>query len=187
MSRATPSAAQAAIWLDELLCRPELAPLVEKMRARTPQWFIDQADAAARDTVRGADALAESYGTAPGRILPADLPDWLRLGMLQTVAEWITGSARTCLHNPDAWHPQPVAAAAWKPGLIVCAPCGFLLSVGHGTVRDRTCDGCGHVCAGVDKGDPIYPSAVTYGPVTYMVGTCTPCRFSFAEVGVSPG
>lgn len=179
------NATRTAIRLDDLLCRPELAPLAEKIRARTPRWFADQMTAAARDTVRAADALAESYGTTPGRVYPAELPALLRLGLLQTVAEWITGEARTCLHNPDARHPQPVAAAAWKPGLIVCPPCGFLLSVGHGTVKDRTCGGCGHVCDGLDHGDPIYPSAVTYGPVTYMVGTCTACRFSLPDQGVA--
>lgn len=172
------SAAQTAIRLDDLLCRPELAPLAEKMRARTPKWFSDQYDAAAADTNRGMESLAASYGTTPGRAYPAGLPDWLRLGMLQAVAEWITGSARTCMHNPDAWHPQPVAAAAWKPGLVVCASCSFLFSVGHGSVKDRTCDGCGHVCAGPDADDPIYPSSVGYGPLAYMVGTCGDCRFA---------
>ena len=172
------SAAQTAIRLDDLLCRPELAQLVEKMRARTPKWFSDQYEAAAADTHRGMESLAASYGTTPGHTYPAGLPDWLRLGMLQAVAEWITGAVKTCMHSPDAWRPQPVAAAAWKPGLIVCTPCSFLLSVGHGSVKDRTCDGCGHVCAGPDAGDPIYPSSVSYGPLAYMVGTCGDCRFA---------
>lgn len=173
-----PNAAETAMRLDDLLCRPELAPLVEKMRARTPKWFSDQYDAAVADNTRGMESLAASYGTTSGRVFPPQLPDWLRLGMLQAVAEWITGGARTCMHSPDAWRPQPVCAAAWKPGLIVCAPCTYLLSATPGSVKDRTCDGCGHLCAGPDAGDPIYPSSVGYGPLAYMVGTCTSCRFA---------
>lgn len=170
-------AQRAALFLDDLLCRPELAPLAEKLRARSPKWFSDQYDAAAAETRRGAEDLARSYEMKPGLAEPANLPAWLRLGLLQAVAEWVTGSARTCLHSPDAWNPRPVFVAAWKPGLVVCPPCGGLLSVGHGTVKDRTCDGCGHVCAGVDADDPIYPSSVSYGPLTYMLGTCSGCRF----------
>lgn len=171
-----PNTAKAALFLDDLLCKPELGPLVDKLKARSPKWFDDQYDAAVAEASRGMDALAASYGTTPGRANPAELPAWLRLGMLQAVAEWVAGTGRTCMHSPDAWHPSPVVACAWKPGLVVCPPCGFLLSVGHGSVRDRTCDGCGYVCAGVDEGDPIYPSSTTYGPLTYMVGTCTGCR-----------
>lgn len=67
-------------------------------------------------------------------------------------------------------------AAAWRPGLVVCAACLVLLTLPARSVATRTCDGCGHVCAGVDAGDPIHPCAVGFGSLIYRFGVCGGCR-----------
>lgn len=159
-----------------MLCRPELRALADQLRARNPPWFKAQYAAASAANDRVALSYARSIGVTPNLATPGQFPDWLRLGLLLTMAQWAEGAGETCPHRPQIWRPQPVVAAAWTPGLVVCPGCIPLLIVEAGSVKDRTCDGCGHVCDGPDAGDPIYPSTVTYGPLTYMVGTCTGCR-----------
>lgn len=172
------SAAQTALFVDDLLCRPELASLAEQLRARNPQWFKDQYAAATAVNNRVMEHYARDIGATPGLATPAQFPDWLRLGLLLTMAQWGDGTGSTCPHRPDLWHPSPVVAAAWAPGTVVCPRCIPLITLAPGSVKDRTCGGCGHVCSGPDSGDPIYPSSVTYGPLTYLVGTCTGCRLT---------
>jgi hypothetical protein len=62
-----------------------------------------------------------------------------------------------------------VLAAAWKPGIVVCLQCEFLLAASS-EVADKTCDGCGKVTAGVASGDPIYPNRVSYGLFQFIFG-----------------
>ena len=80
----------------------------------------------------------------------------------------MTPAKRAPMPNPD--RPEPVFAAAWKPGLIVCALCTPLLKlVGE---ADKTCDGCGHACAGVDVGDGICTVTVMLSALSYAA--CLP-------------
>lgn len=151
---------------------PEQATAI---RDALPVGVRDQLDAAAAETVLLGHAIHQAPETSvTGH--PRDLPDWLRLGIADTYARWWTGQADTCLHAPHPARPRPVVAAAWRPGMVVCAPCGGLLGLPRGSTRDRTCDACGHVAAGADHGDPMYPITIASGPLTYLAGTCGPCR-----------
>jgi hypothetical protein len=107
------------------------------------------------------------------------VPDWMRLGSLDTFLHWVAGEARVCMHAPDPRRPEPVFAAAWKPGLVTCGRCAFLLkAVGD---DDRRCDCCGHLCAGVDAGDPICTTTVWLGALAYQAGVCGDCHTDFAD------
>ncbi|SCL20480.1 hypothetical protein [Micromonospora inyonensis] len=77
----------------------------------------------------------------------------------------------------------PVVAAAWKPGLIVCHACTYLTALPRGSDRDRTCDACGRVCAGVEHGDGIHPGMVQLGPLVYQYGVCGDCKPITADPG----
>ena len=78
------------------------------------------------------------------------------------------------MHAPTHRRPEPVFSAAWRPGLVVCTQCLHLLGVTG--VADRTCDRCGHVCDGIEAGDPIYSGTVFVGELGYQFGTCGDCR-----------
>jgi hypothetical protein len=104
----------------------------------------------------------------------AEVDEWIRFELLDTFITWAEGRGRTCTHAPDHRRPEPVFSAAWKPHLVVCARCMHLLdAVGD---MDKTCDRCGHICAGVDTDDPIYTSTVWFGALAHMFGTCESCR-----------
>ena len=92
---------------------------------------------------------------------------------LDTLVRWADGTARVCLHNPSISRPEPVFAAAYKPGLVVGRECVALLRVWG--VQDRTCDGCGHECRGIEADDPIYPTAVVVGALNFSAGVCRSC------------
>src|SRR4051794_40271824 len=105
-----------------------------------------------------------------GRAAYEAVDEWIRLSVIDTLLLWTHGNAKVCIHAPDPLRPQPVWTAAWRPGLVVCTGCTHLLkAVGD---ADKTCDCCGHVCAGTDFDDPIYPSTIWRGPLAYQFGTC---------------
>lgn len=141
-----------------------------------PVGHRDQTDAAATDTRDQLDMLAQVAGSAVTSAHPANLPEWLRLPLLDTIVRWHTGRARTCMHNPHPSRPQPIYAAAWSPGLVVCNQCPHLVDPRPRSVKDRTCDRCGHITTGPEHGDGIHPCAVAYGPLLYAWGTCTGCH-----------
>jgi hypothetical protein len=175
-----------ALALEALMLHPAYPQLVEQWRAVAPTGLVDQADAAALDAHRGMRraAAAGHYGTDTVAPLDADdLPGWLRLGLLDTAARYATGQARTCRHNPTPGRPQPVMAAAWSPGLVVCTGCTHLLSIRHDATADATCDACGRVCAGPEHGDGVWPGMVQLGPLIYQYGTCASCRLSTTTAG----
>jgi hypothetical protein len=159
------------IELDRILCDPEQ---VEALTDSRPTPENDQRDAATNHAFHIQSSIAVLYGMSPVRGEYPDYPDWIRLGVTQTVAEWVTGKARTCLHAPSMRRPQPVFMAAWKPNLVVCRPCCHLLQYRHGSVKDRTCDCCGHVVSG-EPPDLITANSVRLGSVTWFYGLCTGC------------
>ena len=114
---------------------------------------------------------------------PAEHPDWVRLGLISAFMGWILGRSSTCLHNPDPRYPQPIAAAAWKPGLVVCGRCAHLLAIPRNSVKDRTCDGCGRVTTGPENDDGIWPNTIVHGPLVYSLGTCRDCLYWDPEKG----
>jgi hypothetical protein len=166
----------ATLALEQLMTHPRYPELAAKLRALLPNHLVDQDDAAADDAHAITALLGAAMGSGPpGAVMPEDLPGWLRLSLLDAWVGYLSGSARTCRHNPSARSPQPVLAAAWRPDLITCTACVFLLSLRQASAEDRTCDACGHQCAGVDTGDSIYPAAVTLGPLIFQYGVCSDC------------
>lgn len=168
----------ATLLLERLMLDPSYPEIVEELRALLPAHVVDQADAANADAYRTTLGLAallggqeDVHGAAAG-----DVPGWLRLNVIDAYVGYVSGRADTCRHNPDPSRPEPVLAAAWRPGLISCRGCVFLFATVQGSTMDRTCDGCGRVCAGVDAGDPIYPSMVQLGPVIFQYGACAGCH-----------
>lgn len=105
----------------------------------------------------------------------APLPAWVRLQVLDTWTRWVHGQATTCAHWPVVERPELVAAALWRPGLVTCIDCGVFMFRLTGAA-DATCDGCGHVCAGPDAGDPIHPCVLQFGPMLLSWGACQECR-----------
>lgn len=161
--------------LEHLMLHPLYNELVDAMRAATPAAHIDQADAAAGRATHLMTAAGRALGTTDARGLnPGDAPDWLRLGVLDTYARWITGTADTCRHQPTPDRPHPVLAAAWKPGLVVCPDCAMLTAATRAV--DTTCDACGHQCGALAQGGGIYLGMVQLGPLIYQYGTCADCR-----------
>ncbi len=160
---------RAALTLDALLTitdpaeRAAAQQAVDALLEQAPAGLVDQATAASRDVRhRMIDAGARLADAA-------DVPDWLRLQAIEALVVFVAGTGTTCRHNPSPRNPQPIAAAAWKPGLIICgAACRHLLRL-HGD-DDRRCDLCGHV------GDVIYPATVAVGSLVYTAGLCPDCE-----------
>jgi hypothetical protein len=159
----------AAPELDELLDR--LPPDVRTALRTMHPGRGDQLDAAQADAV----ALVElALDASAGWVPRTEVDGWIRLTALDTLIAWIGGDGRTCMHDPDHRRPEPVFSCAWKPRLVVCMQCTHLLeAVGD---ADKVCDRCGHVCEGVEAGDPIYGGAVCLGAMVYEYGTCGDCR-----------
>lgn len=162
--------------LEQLMLHPQYRELAEAIRAGMPTALTDQHDAATRDTTHVYAAIAEQLGGSVNGRTVAETPAWIRLGVIEAWVGYCSGRAATCIHAPSAERPTPVFAAAWKPGLVVCGQCIRLTSPRAGSLKDRTCDGCGHECAGVDAGDPIYPSGAQMGSLIFQFGVCTSCR-----------
>jgi hypothetical protein len=137
--------------------------------AKVGQAFRDQLSAATRDMKGRAEHAA---GRPAYLVDPDDTSGWLRLGMLDALLAWSNDKSRTCDHRPDVHFPQPVWAAAWKQGLVVCELCTDLLKISG--AADKTCDGCGHPCAGTSA-DPIFPVSLLAGAFCYLAGACQDC------------
>ena len=153
----------------------ELTPgELDELRAAIPAGIRAQADQANAARAQSIGWTIHDEDDRVGFVSPPDIDEWLRLGALDALASWIDGHGRTCMHAPDHRRPEPVFACAWKPGLVVCAACLYLLDVTG--PADRICDCCGHLCAGIDGGDPIYAGTAWLGELAYEFGTCGDCR-----------
>lgn len=161
--------------LEALMTHPRFPEIAAQIRATLPSHLVDQADAAASDTDGVMVALTSLFGGRTGAATPGQLDGWLRLGVLDTWVGFMANRAATCRHNPHPLRPQPVFAAAWKPGLVTCAACVNLFRLPPGAAADMTCDACGRICGGGDTGDPIHPSLVQFGPMVFQYGTCPDC------------
>lgn len=162
----TPRVFRTAVELDEYL-----ATLTEEERARLrPNISLkDQVSAAQAEGI----AEEEYRLRHKARWVPhAGLPEWVRLGMYDTLLKWSEDQALTCIHMPTINKPQPVFAAAWKPGVVACAQCRHLLTVVG--VADTICDGCGHECKGMPD-DGIKPVTAFVGALAYQFGVCVNC------------
>lgn len=167
---------RAALALDDLLADPHGRAALAALNAYAPTWLVDQGDAAAADAYRWLEFEAPLIGGKLGRLDHAALAGWVRLGVVSTWTAWSLGQGSTCMHAPSVDRPEPVFAAAWRPGLVACARCVHLTVLRPGSPADRTCDACGHVVAGIDHGEGIYPGRLQFGPMLYAYGTCDGCR-----------
>lgn len=173
------STGRAVLALDDILCKltPEQAAA---FRASTPTWLLDQTDAAAGEIRQNLKAINDAgIAETLAERSASEHPAWVRLGVMDTVVRWWLGEHTGCLHDPHPTRPQPVAAAAWKPGLVVCGQCTHLLSIARQTAADRTCDCCGRVVTGQDD-DLMHPFVVVAGLLSYAVGACQDCKYSDA-------
>jgi len=174
----TPTAhGRAVLALDDLLC--DVAPeTLAAVGDRFPAWYRDQARAATTQIHTGLQNAAARGTIDHTAAMPASQhPGWVRLSVLDSLVRWFAGTADTCIHNPHPSRPQPVMSAAWKPGLVVCGRCTRLLGAPPDSEADRTCDACGHVVAGLDAGEPIYPFTVVCGLLMHAAGVCGDCRY----------
>ncbi|MEV8638924.1 hypothetical protein AB0395_45445 [Streptosporangium sp. NPDC051023] len=176
-----PSLGRFILAYDEFLQRSDLADLAPLIRGAFQTagytWLLDQNEAAAVQVYEGMTQAAAAVGEGVVNLAPSQHPDWVRLGLLAALITWCSGKSGTCTHVPNPMRPQPVAAAAWKPNLVVCDACRHLLSIPRGSAKDRTCDGCGVITEGIDHGDPIWPVSVAHGGFVYLVGVCASCRY----------
>jgi hypothetical protein len=168
-----------AIALDEFLTKATDADWAA-MRKAAPAHLLDQHDAAATEALNATmTEMALFHGAK--EITWArhrDVPEWIRLSVLDTVTRFFAGRADTCMHQPSADHPEPVLAAAWRPGLVTCTDCAHLFRLAGDA--DRRCDRCGRVCAGL-PGDGIHACRVMFGPLVYAYGLCVGCMADFTE------
>lgn len=181
----TPHLGQAALNIDAFLHQPHAAATIQACRdaaqAAGYGHLLDQADAAADHATAVTTAAARQHGATHINIHANSQPEWIRLTILETLVKWIAGKADTCPHSPTPVRPQPVIAAAWRPGLVACARCPHLLRLRPGSAKDRTCDGCGTV---VFEAGELWAATIVYGPLSFSFGACGACRFWPPEAAV---
>lgn len=166
------------LLLDDLFADPEFIERAIELRRHAPPAFVDQLDAAAAQVTRGRTAALRSGALSSVAPIPyRQVPDWLRLGLLDSLVAWLQGEGSTCLHDPTLDRPQPVIAAAWRPQLVVCGHCAGLLALPRQSSADRRCDACGYETTGPGRGDGITPGQIQCGPLLYLFGTCNDCRW----------
>jgi hypothetical protein len=166
MTKHTPTAVDFDDFMSNLTA--EQAAIIGR---NAPPGFQDQLHAAMDESF----TLIETAEQASVAAVPrTHVDDWIRLPLLDTFITWVTGKAKTCMHAPDVSRPEPVWSCAWRPHLVVCTRCLFLLNVTGDA--DKICDGCGHSCVGVDNGDPIFTVTVWLGALAYQAGACTHCH-----------
>jgi hypothetical protein len=169
---------KAVLAWDEFLQRddyPEqLAELRQWYHASGHTSFVDQGDAATGQLVEALSETAMRVGSEGLPLGYKSYPDWVRLGVLGTIARWAAGQGATCQDSPSISRPRPVVSAAWKPDLVVCTACLHLLELPSGSVTDKTCDGCGYV---VPDTETIYSFTISHGWLMWQAGACVNCRF----------
>lgn len=166
--------------LDRLLSNPNLVEIIQQTRnvltAAGYRALIDQGDAATREARHNLYSEARATRAVVKHIRHPEHPEWVRYGLLTAVVAWTVGEAQTCPHSPDPRHPQPVTAAAWKPGLVVCVRCPHLLELPRDSAENWTCDGCRTV-VNPGEGGRIKALTLSYGAFTYRIGICTGCLY----------
>lgn len=162
----TNGAESAVLVLDEQLVRLARDPAAvrELLAVRAER------DPAATSQLLAAEAEVHNAMVAAGaeQLRHQEVSDWLRLGAVEALVNHLAGTASTCLHAPDPRKPLPIFAAAWRPGLIVCAGCRHLLAL-HGEA-DLQCDLCGRVDGSVSS------LLLSLGALVFLAGACRGCR-----------
>ena len=140
---------------------------VEALRRLIPSHLLDQSDAATADIEKVAQLIAALAGSTSSELPFRAIPEWLRLSIADTLLRYHSGTNDTCMHNPRPANPQPIVAAAWKPGLVTDVACVRLFRVS--AEKDHTCDRCGGVF------DVLHACSLSYGPLIYNFGLCADC------------
>lgn len=151
--------------------REAMRALRESYRRSYPEWLA-AADAL---TLALAAGMERSTAGTLHEVRWADIAPWVRLQVLDVWASWHEGTAETCPCWPVPQRLELVVTALWRPGLIACPDCARTLLRARGEA-DRTCDLCGHVVAGLDEGEPIYPRTLAYGHMLVSWGECPGCK-----------
>lgn len=142
------------------------------LRSMTPEQVEElnrSIPADIKDRMRSAERkMREQVESLPGTcVVKREVPEWIRLSMMDTVMQWAKGNAVLCMHQPDMLHPQPLYMAAWKPGMIVCGHCAHMLVADAD--QDFLCDFCG------GEADPIQRVVVQAGAMQFFAGVCVQC------------
>ncbi len=168
--------ARFTLALDELITDPRYDHLLKQARDRMPIAYRDQQDAATDHVRAGVHRLAERWGGGDMiRSGASQVPEWIRLSVLDIWARFVNGEADTCRHNPTWDAPRPIVASPWKPNLVTCGDCAHLFPPPRDSVDNRTCDKCGHIATFTDA-DLIYPCGVQLGQMWYQFALCGTCR-----------
>ena len=148
---------------------------IEAMRKAAPQHLLDQFDAATADVDKLVRFVGRGLDSTAAELAFRQIPEWVRLSVADTLLRFHRGTHDTCMHNPSPSRPEPIVAAAWRPGLVTCVQCVHLFKmVGD---PDRTCDHCGHVCAG------IHSCTLSCGALIFSYGLCSGCLADHKAVG----
>lgn len=159
---------------------PEDLAALRRAHRQAPAAWRDQAAAAAAEANRlaphtavGGQLRLNTYAGTPG---------WLLIGMTDAYARYGLGEAATCIHYPHPSRPQPVAAAAWRPGFVSCVACiprHFKLAGRKAFV----CDGCGR-----EDVERMRAGRAVYGDMVFMFGVCRDCAPDvFPDEGAAGG
>jgi hypothetical protein len=168
---------------EAIITDPVRSTELDAARKRAPVDYMDQLNAAERESARYVrDALASGDLLNERVLSAADNPPWVRRPMFEAMITWVIGLGKVCVHNPSSRRPQPVYAAMWRPGVVVCAHCTPLLSMpGRGlSVQDRTCPGCKRITGGPDS-DELHLHGVQSSVMTFAFTVCTACRYWDAD------
>lgn len=137
--------------------------------------MVDQEALAHRDATIEAllKAFADQRGGQRRLVEHSKIPDWIRLGAVSALAQWVAGESETCTHVPSPnGAPFAVIAAAWKPGLVVCAQCQHLIA-GLSEEEEMRCDCCGRITTMEEGG--IHALSISTGSIMYRAGACASC------------
>lgn len=160
------TAAQDALRIADAFANPDLNVAAQTEMSRLTVALQDQLQAAHAESLRLADA---DSGESEISRRAADYPEWVRLSIASTIANWMHGRVRLCLHNPSMVRPEPVYVAAWMPDVVVCADCTDLLAEVESDVL-VTCDGCG-------SRSELTGGRICAGMMVFVFGICDGCRW----------
>lgn len=162
----------AAVHLDRMLANltDEAAETFARSAEERHPGLGDQLNAATHEADKVARHLGDIQTEHRGR---SSIPAWLRIPALTELVSWGAGDSRTCRHAPSPLRPQPVMAAAHRPGLVSCLECAPALLRAHGE-EDRRCDGCQRIVTG-EADDPIFPGRLRIAALIFTFGTCSFC------------
>lgn len=173
MNRAE-AVATATLLLDDLntgKAPPGVHQLLSALAEAAMPGITDQATAAAAEGEQLANRIGHALDYQQHHVMPAAIPDAIRLNFENTIIMFAAGQGSTCDCIPQPTRPRPLVIAAWSAPLVTCPEHSFLHNVNiHGTDEDRRCDRCGHIDTA------SWPGVLQIGPFTCSYGLCHACR-----------